>query len=137
MTHMDIEELARILDQEEEVHIEILPNGEVRTLGTTRAQETGGVKPLTMIERYGGEGLGTSERPPRSAKEMVAIEADEDLRMQGLRSERREQGVTEILRHCLQCKKDYDLLVLEAWCPHLPAGTPRRVPPKPQGGNVR
>lgn len=125
-----INELERILDQEEEVHIEILPNGEVRTLGTTRVQEINGRKPVTMIERYGGEGIGISARPLRSAKEMVAIEADEDLRMQELRSERREQGVTEILRHCLQCRKDYDLLVFEAWCPHPPAGTPRRVPPR-------
>ena len=132
MTCMDIDELARILDQEEEVHIEVLSNGEVRTLGTTWAQETGDKKPLTMIERYGGEGLGTSVRPPRSAKETVAIEAEEDLRMLKLRSERRKQGVTAILRYCLQCKKDYDLLVFEAWCPHPLAGSPRRVPSNPK-----
>lgn len=125
---IDIDELARILDQEEEVHIEILPNGEVRTLGTTWAQELSGTaRPLTSIEQYGGE-YAEGRKPPRSGKEIAVIEAEEALRIGGLRNERREQGVTEILRHCLQCKKDYDLLVYEAWCPHPPAGTPRRVP---------
>ena len=50
-----IEELERILDQEEETSIEILPNGEIRARGTTGADELGGKKPLTMRENLGGE----------------------------------------------------------------------------------
>ena len=50
-----IAELEAILDQEEEVPIEILPNGEVRAKGTTSPSELGGRKPLTMREDLGGE----------------------------------------------------------------------------------
>lgn len=50
-----IQELERILDQEEEVPIEILPNGEIRAKGQTGAGELGGKKPLTMREDLGGE----------------------------------------------------------------------------------
>ena len=49
-----IADLERILDQEEDVEIEILPNGEVRAKGQG-AQELGGRKPLTMREYLGGE----------------------------------------------------------------------------------
>ncbi len=50
-----IAELEAILQQEEEVPIEILPNGEVRERGTTSLAQTGGRKPLTMRENLGGE----------------------------------------------------------------------------------
>jgi hypothetical protein len=55
MSKPTIAELEAILQNEEEVPIEILPNGEVRAKGTTSAQETGGRKPLTMREDLGGE----------------------------------------------------------------------------------
>ena len=48
-------ELEKILDQEDEVEIEILPNGEVRAKGKTSDVERGGRKPLTMREDLGGE----------------------------------------------------------------------------------
>jgi hypothetical protein len=48
-------ELEAILQQEEEVPIEILPNGEVRAVGTTTSTDRGGRKPLTMREDLGGE----------------------------------------------------------------------------------
>ena len=47
----NIEELERILNSEEDVEIEILPNGEVRALGGSPKK----VKPLTMRENLGGE----------------------------------------------------------------------------------
>jgi hypothetical protein len=50
-----IQELERILDQEEEIPIEILPNGEIRARGQTGVAELGGKKPLTMREDLGGE----------------------------------------------------------------------------------
>jgi hypothetical protein len=50
-----IAELEKILDREEEVEIEILPNGEVRAKGQSSAAELGGRKPLTMREDLGGE----------------------------------------------------------------------------------
>lgn len=50
-----IAELEKILDREEEVEIEILPNGEVRAKGQSTASELGGRKPLTMREDLGGE----------------------------------------------------------------------------------
>jgi hypothetical protein len=50
-----IAELEAILDQEEDVPIEILPNGEIRPRGQTSSAETGGKKPLTMREDLGGE----------------------------------------------------------------------------------
>ena len=45
-----IADLIEILDREEDNELEILPNGEVRALGTTRSP-----KPLTMREGLGGE----------------------------------------------------------------------------------
>jgi hypothetical protein len=50
-----IEELEAILDQEEEIPIEILPNGEIRARNQTSSSELGGKKPLTMREDLGGE----------------------------------------------------------------------------------
>ena len=55
MSKPTIAELEAILDQEEEVEIEILPNGEVRAKGQTPEKELGGRKPLTMREDLGGE----------------------------------------------------------------------------------
>ena len=53
-----ISELEAILDKEDEVEIEILPNGEVRAKGQTSDIERGGRKPLTMREDLGGEYYG-------------------------------------------------------------------------------
>ena len=50
-----IEQLEAILEKEEEVEIEILPNGEVRAKGEAAKQDLGGRKPLTMRENLGGE----------------------------------------------------------------------------------
>jgi len=50
-----ISELEAILKKEDEVEIEILPNGEVRAKGETSSAERGGRKPLTMRENLGGE----------------------------------------------------------------------------------
>lgn len=50
-----IAELEAILEKEDEVEIEILPNGEVRAKGQTTDAERGGRKPLTMREDLGGE----------------------------------------------------------------------------------
>ena len=47
--------MEAILANEEEVPIEILPNGEVRAKGQTSSAELGGKKPLTMRENLGGE----------------------------------------------------------------------------------
>jgi hypothetical protein len=55
MARPTIAELEAILQNEEEVPIEILPNGEVREKGATSTLETGGRKPLTMREDLGGE----------------------------------------------------------------------------------
>jgi hypothetical protein len=55
MARPTIAELEAILQREEEVEIEILPNGEVRAKGKSTAQELGGRKPLTMRENLGGE----------------------------------------------------------------------------------
>ena len=55
MARPTIAELEAILQNEEEVPLEILPNGEVREKGTTSALELGGRKPLTMREDLGGE----------------------------------------------------------------------------------
>lgn len=55
MSRPTIAQLEEILKSEEEVEIEILPNGEVRAKGQTSAQELGGRKPLTMREDLGGE----------------------------------------------------------------------------------
>ena len=50
-----IQELEEILDEEEESPIEILPNGEVRAVGGSDADERGYKKPITMREDLGGE----------------------------------------------------------------------------------
>ena len=50
-----IAELEAILEKEDEVEIEILPNGEVRAKGQTTDVERGGRRPLTMREDLGGE----------------------------------------------------------------------------------
>lgn len=55
MAKPTIAELEAILQNEEEVPIEILPNGEVRAKGQTSSHELGGRKPLTMREDLGGE----------------------------------------------------------------------------------
>lgn len=55
MSRPNIAQLEAILESEEEVELEILPNGEVRAKGQTSLLETGGRKPLTMREDLGGE----------------------------------------------------------------------------------
>lgn len=55
MARPTIAQLEAILENEEQVEIEILPNGEVRSKGGTSTQELGGRKPLTMREDLGGE----------------------------------------------------------------------------------
>ena len=66
MARPSIADLEQILNSEEEVEIEILPNGEVRAKGQTSASELGGRKPLTMREDLRGEyasGGGSLEYP--------------------------------------------------------------------------
>lgn len=48
---MTLEELERLLNRDDEVVLEILPNGEIRQNGET----TNSAKPLTMRENLGGE----------------------------------------------------------------------------------
>ena len=50
-----ISELEKLLDMEEDVPIEILPNGEIREVGGSKGEELEGKKPLTLRERLGGE----------------------------------------------------------------------------------
>ena len=50
-----IDELEALLNSEEDIPIQILPNGEIRQLGKATAGELGGRKPLTMRENLGGE----------------------------------------------------------------------------------
>ena len=50
-----IEELERMLDDDEDTPIEILPNGEIRSQGGSESSERGSKKPLTMREDLGGE----------------------------------------------------------------------------------
>jgi len=50
-----IEELERILDSEEGVEIEILPNGEIREKSSSSSLNLGTRKPITMRENLGGE----------------------------------------------------------------------------------
>lgn len=60
-----IKELEAILEQEEDVPVEILPNGEIRAQGSTSAAELGGRKPITMREDLGGEyAIGGRRRGP-------------------------------------------------------------------------
>jgi hypothetical protein len=55
MARPTIAQLEAILENEEQVELDILPNGEVRARGATTPQELGGRKPLTMREDLGGE----------------------------------------------------------------------------------
>jgi len=55
VTKPTIHELEAILDKEEDVPIEILPNGEIRAQGNASSSELGGKKPLTLRENLGGE----------------------------------------------------------------------------------
>jgi hypothetical protein len=50
-----VAQLEAILDQDEDVELEILPNGEVRALGGSSSEELGDRKPLTWREDLGGE----------------------------------------------------------------------------------
>jgi hypothetical protein len=50
-----IDELERLLNSEEETPIQILPNGEIREVGSVTLAEIGNKKPLTMRENLGGE----------------------------------------------------------------------------------
>ena len=50
-----IDELERLLNSEEDIPIQILPNGEIREIGRATSADTGGKKPLTMRENLGGE----------------------------------------------------------------------------------
>ncbi len=50
-----ISELEAILQREDEVEIEILPNGEIRAKNESTDADRGGRKPLTMREDLGGE----------------------------------------------------------------------------------
>lgn len=50
-----ISELEAILQREDEVEIEILPNGEIRAKNQSTDADRGGRKPLTMREDLGGE----------------------------------------------------------------------------------
>lgn len=49
-----IEELQKLLDNDEDVPIRIMPNGEIRAVSKTKAKK-GEPKPLTMKENLGGE----------------------------------------------------------------------------------
>jgi hypothetical protein len=55
MARPTIAQLEAILESEEQLELDILPNGEVRAKGGTSAQELGGRKPLTMREDLGDE----------------------------------------------------------------------------------
>jgi hypothetical protein len=55
MNQSKIDELEKLLNSEEEVPIQILPNGEIKPLGQANLAETGGRKPITMRENLGGE----------------------------------------------------------------------------------
>jgi hypothetical protein len=50
-----IDDLARLLNSEEDAPIQILPNGEIRELDQATAADMGSKKPLTMKENLGGE----------------------------------------------------------------------------------
>ncbi len=55
MARPTIAQLEAILENEEQVEIDILPNGEVREKNKTSSLELGNRKPLTMREDLGGE----------------------------------------------------------------------------------
>ena len=50
-----IDELERLLNSEEDIPIQILPNGEIREIGRATSADMGNKKPLTMKENLGGE----------------------------------------------------------------------------------
>ena len=50
-----IHELELLLESEEDIPIEILPNGEIRARGESDDAERNWKKPLTMREELGGE----------------------------------------------------------------------------------
>jgi hypothetical protein len=50
-----IDELERLLNDEEDTPIQILQNGEIRQVGNASSSEMGAKKPLTMKEDLGGE----------------------------------------------------------------------------------
>ena len=50
-----IQELERLLNSEEDIPVQILPNGEIRSKSQTSAADLGGEKPLTMEKNLGGE----------------------------------------------------------------------------------
>ena len=50
-----IDELEALLNSEEDTPIQILPNGEIRRIGTATNSDMGNKKPLTMLENLGGE----------------------------------------------------------------------------------
>lgn len=50
-----IDELEALLNSEEDTPIQILPNGEIRRIGTATNSDMGNKKPLTMRENLGGE----------------------------------------------------------------------------------
>ena len=54
-TSSKIDELERLFNSEEDIPMQILPNGEIRRVGTATAGEIGNKKPLTMKEDLGGE----------------------------------------------------------------------------------
>jgi hypothetical protein len=54
-TKPTIQDLEALLNSEEDVPIQILPNGEIRQVGQTSASAIGNKKPLTMKENLGGE----------------------------------------------------------------------------------
>jgi hypothetical protein len=50
-----IDELEKLLNSEEDIPIQILPNGEIREVGQATRADMGNKKPLTMRENLGGE----------------------------------------------------------------------------------
>lgn len=50
-----IAEIEAILDKDDDIEIEILPNGEVRARGESVVEDLGERKPLTWRENLGGE----------------------------------------------------------------------------------
>ena len=66
MAKPTIDELEKLLQNEEDVPVEILPNGEIRARYATSSGELGGKKPLTFRENLGGEyGSATLPYSPR------------------------------------------------------------------------
>jgi hypothetical protein len=55
MSQSKIDELERLLNSEEDIPIQILPNGEIREVGRVTSSDLGNKKPLTMRENLGGE----------------------------------------------------------------------------------